>query len=168
MVPVVNAVCDRLAAGVAATAEQLVAYRDAALHVLWEGVADDLRRAATTGAVEKGVFKAFKERYDALFRFAGSTIEVVPPAHAFALAYMARRAYDGILGTILGCSPLTAGLRADVWDEVWEGDVHGFATWGFTRTPPAAAGAQFLAQVAPVSSDGTVGEWSDPVLATAR
>jgi hypothetical protein len=30
------------------------------------------------------------------------------------------------------------------------------------------AGAQFLAQVAPVSSDGTVGEWSDAVLATAR
>ena len=30
------------------------------------------------------------------------------------------------------------------------------------------AGAQFLVQVAAVTSDGTVGEWSDAVLATAR
>jgi hypothetical protein len=31
-----------------------------------------------------------------------------------------------------------------------------------------AAGAQFLARVAALSSDGTQSDWSDPILATAR
>jgi hypothetical protein len=31
-----------------------------------------------------------------------------------------------------------------------------------------AAGAQFLAQIAPIAGDGTQGPWCEPILVTAR
>jgi hypothetical protein len=117
---VLGAVRERLRAGAAPTAEEIDAYRGAAIYCLWDRFGARLQKIID----EDGTGVSF---YDELARAHGELFDhpglVVPePGHLLSLFYQARRACWFIATKIAGRSRLACRSRATIWRAIMGSD----------------------------------------------
>ncbi len=131
-----------LAAGTRATADELTVCRDLVHYLLWLRYEDDLYYLAFPDDHPKQsppttahVFAAFHHDLTELLDVIPGDPERPPldPAHLFAIAFQARRAFHHIFRRIFGASLPIARLRAAVWQSVFTRNPARYRTAYFDR-----------------------------------
>ena len=124
----------RLEAGATPTDAERMVCVNVGVFRLYDSVDTALQHVADGGALQPGVYTAFRKAYDRLAAVAGEHAGLPKAAHLFALFYQMRRAFHVIHTSILGISLPVARLRAAIWDAIFAGgDLRRYAAWSFDR-----------------------------------
>ncbi|MFO0762921.1 MAG: sigma 54-interacting transcriptional regulator [Byssovorax sp.] len=127
----VTAFAAALAAGTAASPDQIKEYQGAALFLLWEEHAARLQRLIDENLVDVPFYDTFVERHRVLF---GHPALTVPgPAHLLALFYQVRRTWHFASTNLLGRSFYTAATRQALWHANLGGDICTYAASLYDR-----------------------------------
>lgn len=139
---------DRLAGVRSVAPAEADAWRGLVLYLLWLRYEDDLwRLIEPEGAVDVSrspvaLYDRFAaDAHDLLGRLPGPPPD---PAHLFAVAFQARRAFHHIFRRIFGGSSPAATLRARIWTAIFSKDLAGYRRSSFRRmhdTPVLITGA---------------------------
>lgn len=156
---------DRLEGSPAASAAELSLYQDSALHLLYRRHIDgftSLMRAEEEGGRSsvRGFYRLFRREWAAFLDLEGVDLpDRFPPAHVFACLYQIQRAHHHIFRFIIGQSPATARLRADVWNSIFTHDLRRYASTLYSRmhdmttliTGPSGTGKELVARAIALS-----------------
>ena len=157
---------EHLAATRAASARELTLYQDAALLLLYrrhvDGFATLIRVVEEGGRSSvRGFYGRFRSEWAHFLEIPGIDIPARFEApHVFACLYQIQRAYHHIFRFIIGESPVTARLRAAVWDSIFTHDLRRYATTMYGRmndmttliTGPSGTGKELVARAIALSS----------------
>ena len=119
------AVAERLRAGASPTAEEIEAYRGAAIYRLWDCFGARIQKIIDEDGVDVPFWDDFVRAHRDLFDYPG--IAVPEPEHLLSLFYQARRACWFITTKIAGRSRLACRSRAAIWRAILGSDVCAYA-----------------------------------------
>jgi len=156
---------DRLEVSAGATAAELSLYQDAVLHFLYRRHLDGftgLMRAEEEGgrSSARSFYRRFRQEWASYLDIEGVDLPApFDPAHVFACLYQIQRAHHHIFRFIIGQSPATARLRADVWNSIFTHDLRRYASTLYGRmqdmttliTGPSGTGKELVARAIALS-----------------
>ena len=152
--PLLERARQRLADGVAATAEERALYRDACLYLLYDRFDVRFDALLEKGAPRVGFYKEFADEHARLLGVAGAPEPAPEPLSLFACFFQIRRAYRFLFTCVLGGSLAAARLRAAVWEAIFTTDLRAYQDGLFACvaevptliTGPTGTGKELVAQ----------------------
>jgi DNA-binding NtrC family response regulator len=161
----VTALHDRLVAGAAATAADVLLYRDLVFHVLYARYQDDLFQLLPggDGPPPRSTFAHWGELQSTLGSLQEPVADRLPepldPAHLLACFFQVRRAFHFLHHFLLGASAGAATLRAECWHSVFGHDMRRYqrALWRHMAdiptlvTGPSGTGKELVARAIALS-----------------
>ena len=154
LVPLLDRIRERLAAGATGTDEARALYREVCLYSLYDRF--DVRLGALLGKSDARVtfYDEFAREHDRLVGVLGPQAIPLSKAHLFACFFQIRRAYYYLFTGVLGGSLIAARLRAAVWQAIFTSDLRAYQEGLFECvgdvptlvTGPTGTGKELVAQ----------------------
>ena len=150
----------RLAAGEAATENELLAYESAVLFALYHRVRETLDDVLASGARSVKSYAAFERQAEPLLAPGGRELPSgLTSSHAFAFFFQIHRAFRLIFGHIVGTTEPANRLKAQVWQSVFTHDLRRYVRSLYQRmsdvstlvTGPSGTGKELVARAVGLS-----------------
>ena len=157
---VATAAREVLLAGTRATAQELAAYEDVCVYLLYYRLHEPLHRIVSGAMTRPGpetaaVYDAFLEQFNHFHHLPGVRLPIgYEPQHLFALYFQVRRAFHHIFHNIVGRSMPAAQLRAGIWQSIFTHHMRRYVRGLYDRmgdlttliTGPSGTGKELVAR----------------------